>query len=135
MTEKELSKYYYLNIEIKDLEEKIARFGDGVGSPGYGEMIKSSGRHDSIEEKYVQLKSMYMEARVSALEEYIKIEKYISSVEDPEIRLILRKRFLDLKQWEEIGNELYCDRTTVSKKCRNFIKNQVSHKSHVDLIK
>ena len=124
MTEKELSKYYYLTIEIKDIEERIAKFGNGVGSKEFDNEISGTGKRESIQEKYMELKSLYI-ARLTALEEYIKIEKYISDVEDPEIRLIMRLRFMDLKDWDEIGAKLNYDRTSVSKKVRRYIKSNI----------
>jgi hypothetical protein len=125
MTEKELSKYYYLTIEIKDIEERIAKFGNGVGSKGFDNEISGTGKKESIQEKYMELKSLYIEKRLDALEEYIRIEKYISDVEDPEIRLIMRLRFMDLKDWDEIGAKLNYDRTSVSKKVRRYIKSNI----------
>jgi hypothetical protein len=125
MTEKELSKYYYLTIEIKDIEERIAKFGNGVGSKEFGNEISGTGKRESIQEKYMELKSLYIEKRIDALEEYIKIEKYISDVEDPEIRLIMRLRFMDLKDWDEIGEKLNYDRTSISKKVRRYIKSNI----------
>ena len=41
MTEKELSQYYYLTVEIKDIEERIAKFGVGVGSKGFENEIQT----------------------------------------------------------------------------------------------
>ena len=125
MTEKELSQYYFLTIEIKDIEERIAKFGNGVGSKEFDNEISGNGKRDSIQEKYMELKSLYIEKRIDALEEYIKIEKYISDVEDPEIRLIMRLRFMDLKGWDEIGEKLNYDRTSVSKKARRYIKHNI----------
>ena len=125
MTEKELSQYYYLTLEIKDIEERIKKFGDGVGSKGFDNEISGTGKRESIQEKYMELKSLYIEKRIDALEEYIKIEKYISDVEDPEIRLIMRLRFMDLKDWDEIGAKLNYDRTSVSKKVRRYIKSNI----------
>ena len=125
MTEKELSKYYYLTIEIKDIEERIAKFGNGVGSKEFDNEISGTGKKESIQEKYMELKSLYIEKRIDALEEYIKIEKYISDVEDPEIRLIMRLRFMDLKDWDEIGAKLNYDRTSISKKVRRYIKSNI----------
>ena len=122
MTEKELSQYYFLTIEIKDIEERIAKFGNGVGSKEFDNEISGTGKRESIQEKYMELKSLYIEKRIDALEEYIKIEKYISDVEDPEIRLIMRLRFMDLKDWDEIGAKVHCDRTTVARKARKYIK-------------
>lgn len=125
MTEKELSQYYYLTIEIKDIEERIAKFGNGVGSKGFDNEISGTGKKESIQEKYTELKSLYIEKRLDALEEYIRIEKYISDVEDPEIRLIMRLRFMDLKDWDEIGTKVHCDRTTVARKARKYIKSNL----------
>ena len=125
MTEKELSQYYFLTIEIKDIEERIAKFGNGVGSKEFDNEISGTGKRESIQEKYMELKSLYIEKRIGALEEYIKIEKYISDVEDPEIRLIMRLRFMDLKDWDEIGAKLNYDRTSVSKKVRRYIKSNI----------
>lgn len=76
----------------------------------------------------MQLKELWLDARLSALEEYLKIEKYISNIDDSEIRTIMRMRFLDLKKWEQIGNELKYDRTVVAKKCRKYINSNLPTK-------
>ena len=135
MTEKELSKYYWIKKEIEDIEKKLDELGYGQTIPQISEMPKNpSNNHKPLEkliEKRSELINMYLDKRVSTLEEYIKIEKYIDTVEEPEIRLIMRHRYLDLMQWEEIGNLLHSDRTTISKKLRRYLsENQVSHNSH-----
>lgn len=127
MTEKELSKYFYLKKEIEDLEERIEKLGVGIGSIEITDMPKGSKKIVSIQEKVTELRNRYIEARISALEEYLKIENYIKSVEDPEIRTIMRMRFLDLKAWEEIGRELHMYRTTAFRNCRKYIN---LHKKH-----
>jgi hypothetical protein len=125
MSEKELSKYYYLKKEIKDLEERIETLGNGVGSIKISDMPKGSSKISSIEEKIVELKEKWINARVSALEEYLRIETYINAIEDIEIRLIARYRYLDLLSWEQIALKIGKgqDRTTVSKKMRSFLDN------------
>lgn len=133
MTEKELSRYFYLKKEIEDLEERIEKLGVGVGSIEITDMPKGSKKIVSIQEKITELRNRYIEARISALEEYLKIENYIKSVKDTEIRTIMRMRFLDLKSWEEIGKSFYCDRTTISKRIRKYLK-QDSHKSHSKVV-
>lgn len=133
MTEKELSKYFYLKKEIEDLEERIEKLGVGIGSVEITDMPKGSKKIVSIQEKVTELRNRYIEARISALEQYLKIENYIKSIEDAEIRTIMRMRFLDLKSWEVIGKEFYCDRTTISKRIRSYLK-QDSHKSHSKVI-
>ena len=128
MSEKELSQYYWLKQEVKQLEDRILEFGDGVGAIKYKDVITTHGVSTSIQEKKAELMSKLIEARISALEKYLEIEQYIESVEDSEIRQIMRYRFLALYDWFKIGEELHCDRTTASKKLRAYLK--VSHISH-----
>lgn len=127
MSEKELSQYYWLKMEIKSLEEKIDEFGYGVGAIKVKDNVgQSNPALSSIQEKRALLLDQLIEARLSALENYLKIESYIESVKEAEIRQIMRFRFLDLKNWNEIAEELHYDRTTVAKKVRAYI----SHNSH-----
>lgn len=129
MTEKELSRYYYLKREIKDLEDRLKELGVGLSAINLDKEISSgSSEHTSIQEKIAIIKEKWINARLSALEEYLKIENYIETVEEVEIRQIMRYRFLDLYDWYKIGELLHCDRTTASKKLRAYIK--VSHISH-----
>ena len=85
---------------------------------------------ESIQEKRVIIVEKWINARLSALEEYLKIESYIESVEDSEIRQIMRYRYLDLLSWERIGEKMNYERTTISKKLRNYLKCNNSHFSH-----
>lgn len=128
MSEKELSQYYYLRQEVKSLEDRIIEFGDGIGAIKYKEVMATSGISSSIQEKKSELISKLIEARLSALEKYLEIERYIETIEDSEIRQIMRYRFLDLFDWFKIGELLNCDRTTASKKLRTYLK--LSHISH-----
>mgnify|MGYP003297243679 CR=1 FL=1 len=122
MTEKELSRYFYLKKEVKSIEDKLIEFGDGVSATSYEEKIGSSGVPSSIQEKRAILIEKLINARLTALEEYIKIETYINKVEDSEIRSIMILRFQELKNWDEIGEELHMERTTVSKKLRRYLE-------------
>jgi len=135
MTEKELSRYYYLKKEIKYLEEKIEKMGYGIGSIKISDMPKNNTKIESIQEKIVALKEKWIEARISALEEYTKIENYVENIEDLEMKQIIRYRYLDLFSWEQIALKLGTgqDRTTISKKVRKFLEN--SPNSHTCIIK
>lgn len=125
MTEKELSRYYYLKREIKDLEDRLKELGVGLSAINLDKELSSgSSEHTSIQEKIAIIKEKWINARLSALEEYLKIENYIETVEEVEIRQIMRYRFLDLYDWYKIGEVLHCDRTTVSKKLRKFLKGE-----------
>lgn len=123
MTEKELSRYYWLKKEVKNIENQLEELGYGVGSIQYGEKVETSLIPTSIQEKRAILIEKLINARLDALEEYIKIESYINTVQEPEIKIIMRLRFQNLKSWDEIGLELDKDRTTVAKKIRIFLRN------------
>lgn len=122
MTEKELSKYYWLRKEIKDLEERLAEFGYGVSATKLDKEISGITSTDSIQEKRIIIIEKWISARVSALEEYLKIESYIESVEDSEIRQIMRYRFLDLKKWNEIDKLMLCGKDYAKKKYYHYRK-------------
>ncbi|MBR2711281.1 MAG: hypothetical protein IKE89_02300 [Bacilli bacterium] len=122
MTEKELSKYYWLRKEIKDLEERLAEFGYGVSATKLDKEISRITSTESIQEKRVIIIEKWISARVSALEEYLKIESYIESVEDSEIRQIMRYRFLDLKKWNEIDKLMICGKDYAKKKYYQYRK-------------
>lgn len=123
MNEKELSKYYYLKKEVEDLEERIAEFGNGIKSTQIKEIsVSSSHKNKSIQETKVELVARLTEKRISALEQYLEIERYIEEVEDVEIRNIMRYRYLDLMKWEDIGEKVFLDRSSVAKKMRRYLK-------------
>ena len=123
MNEKDLSRYFYLKKEIDDLEERILTFGAGISSVRYKELdVSGSAKYQAIQEKIVQLKDTWMEKRVSALEEYLKIEQFISNIDDIEIRQIIRYRYLDLKKWDEIDGLLHNGINYSKKKFYKFIK-------------
>lgn len=122
MTEKELSKYYWLRKEIKDLEERLAEFGYGVSATKLDKEISGITSTESIQEKRIIIIEKWISARVSALEEYLKIESYIESVEDSEIRQIMRYRFLDLKKWNEIDKLMICGKDYAKKKYYQYRK-------------
>lgn len=123
MTEKELSRYYYLKQEIDNLDERIKTFGVGVSSIKPKELdIMSSPLYESIQEKIVELKDLWMVKRLEALEEYVKIERYINNIEDSEIRQIMRYRYLDLMKWDDIDFKLHNGINYSKKKYYKFLK-------------
>lgn len=123
MSEKELSRYFYLKKEVEDLEDRIEEFGNGVSSMPIKEVqVSSSHKNKSIQETKIELVARLTEKRISALEQYLAIERYIEEVEDAEIRNIMRYRYLDLMKWEDIAEKMFQDRTTISKKVRRYIR-------------
>ena len=122
MTEKELSRYYWLKKEVKILESQLDEFGYGVGAISLEEKVGSNGLSVSIQEKRVLIIEKLINKRLDAIEEYLKIEAYIDKVKEDDVRAIMKLRFQELKSWDEIGEELHMDRTTASKKMRKYLK-------------
>lgn len=107
MDERELNKYFYLKKEIADLENRIIEFGDGVKSMQISDVsVSSSHSNKSIQEKRLELISLWIEKRMSALEECLKIERYINEVDDPIVRQIMRLRHIDCQSWNYIDTKL-----------------------------
>ena len=124
MDEKELNKYYYLKKEIQDLEDTLKEFGYGIKSTQIKDIsVSSSHINKSVQEKYMELESRLIERRISALEQYIKIEQFIGEIDDPEIRLIVESRFIKCMKWEDIGKKVNSDRTTAYRKLKKFLEN------------
>ena len=125
MSDKELNRYYQLTREIKDLEARIKEIEEtgGVSGIQYREVdIQKTPAITSIQDKLGMLMDQYIEKRVSALEECIKIQRYIDDVEDIVIRQIMRYRFIDFKQWNQIDILMHYAEGTSKKKYYRFKK-------------
>lgn len=68
-----------------------------------------------------------IDMRALLIAESEKIENYIKSIDDIEIRLIAKQYFIEGKTFEQIGRAMNYERTNVSKKLRSWL--QVSHNS------
>lgn len=51
-----------------------------------------------------------------------QIEDFINSVEEAELRAIMRLRAINNMKWEDIGKELNMDRRTVSRKFYSYFE-------------
>lgn len=127
MTAEEINSIYYINKEIEQIQKELNDLktqnfyksnvltGMPKGNPEYD--IFSDYAEDMKElEDMLQynLKKLQMERK--------KIEKFLSSIENVELRLIIRLRAVNNMRWEEIGAQMGMHRTTVSKKYYNFFK-------------
>lgn len=148
MTEKELSGYMYIKGEIEDLEADIGNLkfeiaekekDIGLGSVKMDGMPHGSTPGDpvammaiaiaALHEELKRLEAELGERRAALIKKEREIREFINSVEDDEIRLIIKWRFIDLLDWFEIAGRMeemtgkHVDRSTPGKKMRNFLKN------------
>ena len=130
MTIRELSRLYFLEKLIERDTENLARLNaclqpggmelDGMPrSPSHGNSLieKAVIQISDIEERIRRQQREYIRERV-------KIEDYINSVEDYQIRLILLFRFVDLLTWQQVAQRIGGNNTedSVRKACNRYLK-------------
>ena len=72
-------------------------------------MPKKQGVKDSIGELIAELESIEREYLIKnelAIKELVKIETAISTLEIPAERILLRKRYIEGKRWEQIAEDM-----------------------------
>ena len=120
-----LNKLYYLKIDIENIKEEI-RSLPTISSPQLTGMPHGTGVSNPIESYFLK-KEALIEKLNQKIEKYtdelIRIEEVIERIDDPEIRAIARMRFIQNMKWEDIGEKMYLERTTCSKKLRKYIDN------------
>ena len=127
LTKKELSRYYYLSLEIKDLEERKKMLEQtSIGSAKLSGMPKAKYNNTSPTERIIELideiDKRLNNRKVEAMQEMIKIEKFISEIDDIETRLIFSKRYIELKGWEKIGEEMHMSKRTAQRIHKKFLE-------------
>ena len=135
MTVEEASKIFYINQEIKNIQIEMAslqqkrRYFKPVL---LSDMPKgSSSKNDELEEmldEEKKLDDMYNYSLRSLQYELRKFNTFLDTVEDPEIRSIIRMRCVNNMKWDQIGAEIGMDRRTASRKFYGFFKN--AHNAH-----
>ena len=134
MTEQQLRGYVFIKARIAKVEERIAELEqeDGLGSVNMDGMPHGSTPGDPVARMAIARAALHeqlLRLRTDLKEKEREIREYISGVEDEEIKLIIEWRFIDLLDWYEIAGKLEemtgknVDRTTPSKKMRNFFRN------------
>ena len=102
MTEKELQNLRFLRLEISRADKIIKQLG-GTGLCGkvYADLLT--------------------ETKDDLLRKKTELESIIHGIDDAEIRLILKLKFIDLRSWNYIARTMHYDRSTVYKKYKKFL--------------
>ena len=102
MTEKVFKSIKFLKMEIERSERILKDLRYWQGSEEYATLIRQN--------------------RAELLKKKAEAEILINGIEDDEIRLICKLKFIDLKNWNYIANKMHYDRTTIYKKYKRYIK-------------
>ena len=126
MTKEELSKYYYLKQEIKQIEDKIKEIDTTFMRASLINCEKFERKLSNPQEKRMILIEKYeqkLEIAINkSIEELIKIEEFINSIEDPENRMIFRYRYIELKSWNEISSLIHISRSAIFERHNKILK-------------
>ena len=121
---KGLNKLYFLKIEIEELKEEIKSL-ETLKSPVISDMPHSTTTSNPVEQYFIK-KQKLVEKLNGKLERYIdeltRVENIIDRIEDAEIRLIARYRFIDNLKWEQIGRKVHLDRSVCYKKLKKYFE-------------
>ena len=123
MTKQELNRYFWLKHEIKRqqkrlrrLEEKQERLNDTVGDSvkdyrrGKGIPVRIEGIPSDAFTLPVMIGLLKEEIKKNIEEserEVVKIETYVQSIDNPQVREVMRCRFIDCMKWDDIGKQNY----------------------------
>ena len=127
MTIEEINSIYYINKEIARLQEELYTLKNKnfFKSNNLTGMPKGNFEADvfvDYAEDVRTLESMLQYTLKKLQAERKKIEDFLNTVEDAELRLIIRLRAVNNMKWEEIGEELGVDRRTASRKFLNYFQ-------------
>lgn len=127
MTIEEINSIYYINKEIAKLQEELYMLKNKnfFKSNNLTGMPKGNIEADvfvDYAEDVRTLESMLQYTLKKLQVERKKIEDFLNTVEDAELRLIIRLRAVNNMKWEEIGEELGMNRRTASRKFLNYFQ-------------
>lgn len=129
-----LTKLYWLRTEKKDLLKRIQDYDEKIeelnnlGSAPITDMPRGNAVGNPTEKyvtKLLDLKAKRQNLIFKSIEVETETEKYINGIDDPEIRTIMRKYYIDGMSWNEIARVYYkrnCDGSTPRKKVNLYLK-------------
>ena len=121
---KKLNTLYWLNQEKAQIEDQIKELTvlSAVGMSGMPSGNNVSSPVEMFNIRLEQLKEKLQRKCEEILVETERIESHIENIEDVEVRVIARKRFIENKTYQAIGDELYIEKTTAYKKLKRYFE-------------
>ena len=119
-----------INKEIKDLNERINNIpfdevGDSVQKsssnfPFTKTTLKIQGYAENKKRK--KYKDILNENKSMLLDLLIELEKELKKIDDSQIRLIIRYRYVDKKSWTKIGKDLHITGDSARMELKRFFQ-------------
>ena len=119
-----LNKLYWLKKDVEKIENQIKELT--ILSAFEMSGMPSSNSTSSPVEKFYnrldKLRAKLEQAKEKVVKEIERLESCLEDIEDAEIRVLARARFLECKSFEVIGEENHMDRRTVSRKLEKYFQ-------------
>ena len=109
MDNADLSKHFWLMKEIEAIKKDLVNIDE--------QYITSDN-----ENLIARRKDLLNKMLINATEEVLKIEEYLDSIEDVQMRLLLRLRYVSTMTWEAIGKEIYMSPSGALRKCMRYFE-------------
>ena len=124
---KKLNTLYWLKQERIQIENQIKELTvlSAVSMSGMPGGNRVSSPVERFNERLEQLTEKLQRKCAEILTETERIEEYIENIEDAEVRVIARKRFIENKTFQAIGDEMYIEKTTAYKKLKRYLERVV----------
>ena len=121
-----LNNLYWLKKEKTQIENQIKELTvlSAMAMNGMRSETTSSSPVERFNIRLESLREKLQRKCEEIIAETERIEEYIENIEDAEIRLIARKRFIENKTFQVIGDEIYTDGSTVRKKLKRFFEKE-----------
>lgn len=141
MTKKELSQLYYLNREIEEQQRRVRELENLATSctSQITGMPRAEGVSDKIA-KYVteiaDLKALIDLNLKKCFYELNRLNRYINTVEDSEMRMILSLRYINGLSWQQIAFSIgYQDESVPRKRHNRFLRKfEMTEKSEMNML-
>lgn len=119
---KSLNRVYWLKKEKQQIENQIKELTvlSAVSMSGMPSSGAVASPVERFNERLEQLREKLQRKCDEILIEIERIEGVIEQIEDPEIRVIARERFINNKKYQAIADQLHMDRTTPYKKLKTY---------------
>lgn len=129
MTIARLEKYRSIKrqIEIFESDLGISSYITGVDTSRTAvQTYKKSNPTEDIALKMYEIDVLYDSEYKRLISELEKMTKYIMHIKNEEIKEIAMRKFMLGQTYEQIGEAMFCDRTTAMRKLRSYI----AHNAH-----
>lgn len=131
MTIKELSQVYELQREIESYDRRIdelraqrtaiqAPSFDKDPTGGHGDPAHS--KIEALTAEIIDLEELMRLHRAQRVVEHQRLERYIRSVDDPQVRQIIHLRYAELRAWPDVAKAMHYSTEAVKKRLYRYLE-------------